>query len=1231
MLGEDVDLRVKALPDGFTHTLVVKTAEAAADPRLAELAFGLETTRLEISENDTGVLTAADTGSGSAVFEAPQPIMWDSSGEPEQAARQQATEPRAAEEPADGAKTARLEVEVAGGQLTLKPDQQMLAAPDTEFPVFIDPVWTTKKASSWAMVSSGYPGESYYKFAGKATEGMGRCEVAKDPNCVKDQTKRLFYRMPLPSLKGRHVDKVEFVAYETGAYDCDSSTSVQLWRTSALVSHATWSNTVGTWGNGGAWGEHLHSRDVAYCSSTPVEFSSEKLREHVQVGLDKGYGSMTFGLKAYNESSMGWWKRFADDAYLKIQYNNPPYQPNTGSMFANPGTKCVDKPDAKTVNAIPTAYAYLWDPDTEDSAKVRGQLTLHWANNADGSDWGEQWTGALTEPLTSGTRFQMKLPSTIPEKTLIAWGVRAYDGTQYGPWSYAGAQTGCYFYYDPSVPGAPVIASQEYPGDGSWNGGVGETGRFAVSDTEKVADRYEVSLNGEPVATAATAAGAERVVPVAPDRSGPNIVTVQAFAPSGQNGPVVSYEFNVNAGADPVARFTLDEDPGAPQAVSSGPGRPAWLRGGAALGEPGEQGTANPDDTALTLDGVDAFAESALPIADTTQSFSVSAWVKPSRYAMANVVAQNATFQSAFQLGIAPEGKPVFKKPATDTKDGGGGTWQQAISGTPLPTGQWSHLTGVYDKTAQQLRLYVDGDLEATTTGVTAPVESHGALQIGRSLYNGAFGGSWPGSIDDVQVFTHPLTDAQAAQLKAGTTPSGAGQVAHWTMDEAAGDARVYSTADPWKATLHNGAALGAEGQAGTALSLDNSDSSAGQYAATARPVVNTLRSFAVSAWLKVDETATSPSQNFTAVSVRGDYKSGFYLKYVATNNTWVFARTAHDSAETGWYQATFEGAQRGEWAQVVGVYDSIAQNLKIYVNGEKGKDSPQVTSRWLATGGLEIGRSQWAAGAVDYWAGEIDDVRVYDRIVGAQEAEELVTQHPVLKARWKLNTDGSGEPSGTAPALNLHNGAVVDPFAGFAYVSPAGLQLNRDSGMFAETAEPVVRTDESFTIAGWVRNIGRPQEAATVFSQAGSNANAFVLRYVPGTDPALEGAWQVEMRNEDTEATEDTEKLVAAHSIFLEYDWNHVAIVYDALRDRVSLYVDGSLEATAESQVGRVRAFEAANGGLQVGRNKLGAVNGTEFWPDAIDDIWAYQGALTQEQVSSLAGKNELPTDEGP
>ncbi|TMQ79343.1 hypothetical protein ETD83_42115, partial [Actinomadura soli] len=87
-------------------------------------------------------------------------------------------------------------------------------------------------------------------------------EVAKDPNCVKNQTKRLFFRMPLPAIKGRYVQAVEFTAYETSAYDCNYDSSIELWRTSTLSSGATWSNATSS----SVWSQQLAWRAVSYCS-----------------------------------------------------------------------------------------------------------------------------------------------------------------------------------------------------------------------------------------------------------------------------------------------------------------------------------------------------------------------------------------------------------------------------------------------------------------------------------------------------------------------------------------------------------------------------------------------------------------------------------------------------------------------------------------------------------------------------------------------------------------------------------------------------------------------------------------------------------------------------------------------------------------------------------------------------------------------------------------------------
>lgn len=71
VLGPDVDLHVRADVDGFAHTLVVKTAQAAKDPRLAKLTLRMSTENLTVTRDSSRALHA--TAPDGEVFSAPAP------------------------------------------------------------------------------------------------------------------------------------------------------------------------------------------------------------------------------------------------------------------------------------------------------------------------------------------------------------------------------------------------------------------------------------------------------------------------------------------------------------------------------------------------------------------------------------------------------------------------------------------------------------------------------------------------------------------------------------------------------------------------------------------------------------------------------------------------------------------------------------------------------------------------------------------------------------------------------------------------------------------------------------------------------------------------------------------------------------------------------------------------------------------------------------------------------
>ncbi|MEU1165122.1 hypothetical protein ABZ372_33235 [Streptomyces sp. NPDC005921] len=76
------DLVLTADDGGFAQLLVVKTRQAAADPRVARLTYGLASPDLTFSlDPATGIVSGRDADGEEAAI-SPTPLMWDSSGTP---------------------------------------------------------------------------------------------------------------------------------------------------------------------------------------------------------------------------------------------------------------------------------------------------------------------------------------------------------------------------------------------------------------------------------------------------------------------------------------------------------------------------------------------------------------------------------------------------------------------------------------------------------------------------------------------------------------------------------------------------------------------------------------------------------------------------------------------------------------------------------------------------------------------------------------------------------------------------------------------------------------------------------------------------------------------------------------------------------------------------------------------------------------------------------------------
>ncbi|MDX3248519.1 LamG-like jellyroll fold domain-containing protein [Streptomyces sp. ME18-1-4] len=1261
-----VDLRMTAQQDGFTQLLVVKSAEAAASSELNALRLKLDADGMRVEETRDGGLAAIDKGAGSAVFEAPRPVMWDSSTKAPDTATPSAaglttaspsaskrsatmaadTDAIAAptssaatagptESEAVGAESANVapvgvDVPAAQDALVLTPDSGVLRGKDTVYPVFIDPQWYSPKASAWTMASKYWASSPQWKFNGDADAGLGYCNWSY---CAPYDTKRLFYRIPTSKFAGRTVLQAEFVVRNTWSASC-ADRGVELWRTKDISSSTTWNSQNAD----GFWVDHLRTASFAYgytgCAAKDAEFD---VKSAVQQAADKKWSTMTFGMKASSESDGYAWKRFSDDAYLRVQYNRPPPQVKTSQLTMEYGGSCKAAAGAARVRTLGKIYAN--DVTDLDGDSVSVQFAASW-DTGDGKGVITRWKPALTTAKKSGSDFVVTLPSSIPANKTVNWYVRSYDGAQYSPWSSTGA-TGCYFVYDTSVPKAPTISSAVYPAsnpedpDDPWYDGVGQYGNFVITGAVSDVTKYWFGLNGDPVSanTITTSGGAAKTVPVLPLKPGLNTFTARSFDTAGNGSEIRTYQFRVKSGQLERADWSMDEAAGATQAAGSAPEQTAPLHGGPTPNVEGRFGKA------VQFDGVDDYAATDIATINTDVSFSVSAWVKlsamPSESAV--VASQRGNNKPGFELSYSKgNDRWVYTQYSADTATGTPVQVMQAAAGG-VKAGEWTHLVGIYSASEKLLKLYVNGTL-AGTTAYSTPWNARRGMVIGAGFSGGAPASFFPGAIDEVKTFEKPLTTAEVSSLYSSNSV-GAGRPARavFHMEEAAEATVLSGRADVNAAVLKGGATTGAAGVDGNALTLDGTD----DYATTGSAHVNTSYSFAVSAWVKLAKT--KPTHAATVASQIGNVVTGPELYYSSSNDRWAFNQHSADTADSTVaraMQATGTTAYGGEWTHLVGVQDTVAHTLSLYVNGTLA-GTAVLPATWYAGGAVQIGASAFEGKATSFFPGQIDDVRLFDRPVSAGEVQQLFKQRAVVKGRWKFET-ATGTPltspdaSASGNAMTLYNGAQAG--SGGVEAGSGGVDgtvtLDGTDDYAAASVVPV-DTSASFTVSAYVQAAATPTSPVTVMSAPGAKKSAFAVRYEPSATPATDpGRWRIATADSDSDSAAVAD--IGNGMFYSPTDWNHLALVYDGFSKEVRLYVNGELQETAcadadddgvqddasctdtVSWSDDVLTYKAAKT-LQLGRDTTGTASG-QYFPGSLSDVWVFQGALTEKQIDHLA-----------
>jgi hypothetical protein len=1200
-----VDLVMRANSSGYQQLLVIKNPAAA----LYSVDLRVMTRGVRLSADDSGALRALNDA-GEAVFVSPPSVMWDASG-------------------SEGSRSVPVGVKVGDGTLTLLPDKEFLTNPATKYPVTIDPTFASPNKGNWATVLSGYRNQPYWNTsgAGPSVAQVGRCY--EDPNnpCNNIFNARAFFEFDTGFMWDKDLVEAGLRAPVVWSPDC-SVRSHQLW----VVHHGQRISPGTTWNAQPGftqWGGNIGVGGAAArgCGG------GSALGADVNRALN-GTGFTTFMFKAAVEADdqnrggeQEAWRKY-DPAQVKLSliWNRTPNGPDslrTDPPMPAPCRWCNGTPyiGDQSIRFI----ARLSDPDND-------MVGPRWRIQAQDRPLELRPPRDTDPPVTqiSGATHDTSFSLAGLHDKWVGWWVHA-DDTIKG----SGAVSGTTFVVDHkgiSGEADPIVSSPTYRVDeNAWFGGENVPAQFTFSpgkpcdaaNTYGTCDidhyRYGWTDGGPGSGTKidAESLGGSATVWLAPPGDGRRVLHVQAFDRAGHWSDVTHYTFMVQPGTGPRSQWAFE---GNTEDTSHYGDRHGTLRGNASYGV-GAVGTA------VQLDGSTDSYVSMPNTLHNGASYSVSAWVKPTVLSSGDVmgvVSQVGNRSSGWFLNYAGSKNQWSFMVADEDKDNPGLRLLDAPKTYQPQVGRWTHLVGVYDRQANKLRIYVDGEraAESPSLGAFNPKFIGTEVNVGRERYNGNYGGYWKGSIDEVKLYDRVLADAEIKALVSKDNV----QTGYWnlndpaTIDEVPNSTARNAVEGGDAAVLQNGAMFTEQGIVGGSVRFNGQDGKA----ATSRAAVNTEQSFSVSAWVK-PEVFPAKGQALTAVSQEGglaDGNSGFYLQLfeAAGKYHWGFTRFGDEVDYSKWISAVSSQnpTQPNIPTHLTGVYHAPTMTMSIYVDGVFGGSRTLKPSEgekaWNATGPLVIGQARMKGiPAMHFWKGLVDEVHTYTRALGVEEIKAISSQTDVTAGTWKLDNN-TNDSSGRNLTGTWHGSAAFTQ--GHSTTSDPADKAALLNGSNSITADRAVNTMDSYTVSAWVKPDVKEGCYCTVLSQDAVNFSGFSIH------AGYEGKWGLfsSYGDPDKEPNPPGSWMMGGPDVQAGV-WTHVVGVYNKQLRQLELYINGALIKVQP----HTNTIDTP-GKLQIGRALWRDARGSfpaNYFRGAIDDVRVYNRSLFAEEIRAIAGRD--------
>ncbi|MCC6494495.1 MAG: hypothetical protein IT424_15910 [Pirellulales bacterium] len=279
---------------------------------------------------------------------------------------------------------------------------------------------------------------------------------------------------------------------------------------------------------------------------------------------------------------------------------------------------------------------------------------------------------------------------------------------------------------------------------------------------------------------------------------------------------------------------------------------------------------------------------------------------------------------------------------------------------------RWRHVAAVFDASDESFAIYIDGQLHHSGVS-TRDIVKQAAAKLSFGNRTGATE-RFDGDLDDVRIYNRKLTQAEIFDVY--------GLAAWYKLDEVAGPAAVDSTGLGNNGVYSGSPTLGAASNGGPGMGT------AVQFSGSNYVEVPTLygnpTSVTIAAWAKPGARDSSGAELISL----GDH---FSLRISAAGDA-LIAQYYNGSTSTPLNVSMLVGS---DWRHYAAVFESSGM-MRLYVDGYDAGSVAVGSISYAGLGTKTRIASHGNGSALFDYSGLIDDVRIYNRALQADEAYRL-------------------------------------------------------------------------------------------------------------------------------------------------------------------------------------------------------------------------------------------------